>query len=136
MHGVNLTYLGDGNNVAHSLIFGGAILGANVTICTPKGREPLGKVVDYGKALVSRSQGSIRVTNDVAEAAKGADVLYTDVWVSMGQEGETGKKNDFAGYSITKHVLEMAKPGALIMHCLPAHYGEEIEYEVTKTQAV
>jgi len=130
--GVNLTYLGDGNNVAHSLIFGGAILGANVTVCTPAGHEPLAKVVDYGKELAFRSKGSISVSNDVQAAAKGADVLYTDVWVSMGQEGDVGKKNDFAGYSITMQLLETAKPGALIMHCLPAHYGEEIEYDVTK----
>jgi ornithine carbamoyltransferase len=132
VRGVNLTYIGDGNNVAHSLIFGGAILGANVTICTPKGHEPLEKVVTYGKELAFKSKGTITVTNDVQGAAKGADVLYTDVWVSMGQEGDAGKENDFAGYSITMQLLEIAKPGALIMHCLPAHYGEEIEYDVIR----
>lgn len=133
VEGIRMTYMGDGNNVAHSLMFGGAILGAHVTVCTPKGREPLAEVTKKSQELAKSSGGSITVTNDVTKAATGADALYTDVWVSMGQESETGKKADFTGYTIDMKVLAMAAPHCIVLHCLPAHYGEEIDYALTKT---
>ncbi|MDD4903535.1 MAG: ornithine carbamoyltransferase [Candidatus Bipolaricaulis sp.] len=128
--GLTLTFIGDGNNVAHSLIEGCARVGMAFRIACPKGYEPDGKIV-----AAARAQGaSVEVLHDPREAASGADVLYTDVWVSMGQETEAkSKQNAFDGFTIDKRLLAAAKKDAIIMHCLPAHYDEEITYEASRS---
>ncbi|MGD9676416.1 MAG: ornithine carbamoyltransferase [Candidatus Bipolaricaulia bacterium] len=128
--GLTLTFVGDGNNVAHSLIEGCAKVGMAFRIACPKGYEPDGKIV-----AAARAQGaSVEILYDPREAASGADVLYTDVWVSMGQETEAkSKQNAFDGFTIDKKLLAAAKKDAIVMHCLPAHYDEEITYEASRS---
>ena len=125
--GVHLVYIGDGNNVANSLIEAASMTGMQITIACPKGYEP-------DKAILKKavSEGTnARIINDPKKAVKGADVLYTDVWVSMGQEKEVAKrKKIFKSYQINKTLLSLAKPDAIVMHCLPAHKGEEITADV------
>jgi ornithine carbamoyltransferase len=129
--GRSLGYIGDGNNVAHSLMFGGAKLGMNVRVATPSGHEPQPSVTERCERIAAGSGGSVTVTNVVAEAAAGADVLYTDVWASMGQESEAeGRRNLFANYSIGPDELDLAADDVIVMHCLPAHRGEEIAADV------
>lgn len=125
---IKLAYIGDGNNIANSLIGAAAIYGFNLIMATPKGYEPnegvLRRARDY-------KRGRIEVVSDPKEAAKNADVLYTDVWVSMGQEEEMGKRlRTFKPYQLNGRLLSHAKPDVLIMHCLPAHRGEEITDDV------
>lgn len=128
--GLRLAFVGDGNNVANSLMLGGGVLGCSVTVICPKGYEPPAAVVTRAKDLGAKSGAAIEITNDLA-AAHGADILYTDVWASMGQESQADKKkNDFAGFTIDMNLLKKAAPGAIVMHCLPAHYGDEITHEV------
>jgi ornithine carbamoyltransferase len=125
---VKLAYIGDGNNVVNSFIGAAAILGFRLSIATPKGYEP-----DLGAVNVKASPGKARIEilNDPAEAADGADVLYTDVWVSMGQEKDAAeRKKIFRPYQINNKLLSYAKKSACVMHCLPAHRGEEITNEV------
>ena len=128
--GLKLTYIGDGNNVAHSLIEICAKTGVDISLACPKGYEPDKKIV---KSAIedARKQGSkIEILSDPQKAAKGADVLYTDVWASMGQEKEHKKRlKIFKDYQLNKKLLKAAKPDALVMHCLPAHRGEEITEE-------
>jgi ornithine carbamoyltransferase len=132
--GLHMTYIGDGNNVAHSLMYACATVGINLTVVTPPGFEPAQTVRDESSRMASGSGASIRVINDVREGATGADVLYTDVWASMGQEHEAQtRRQKFAGYQINARVLGYAKPDATILHCLPAHYGEEIDYATSRT---
>ncbi|HWL65936.1 MAG TPA: ornithine carbamoyltransferase [Actinomycetota bacterium] len=129
--GTALAYLGDGNNVAHSLMFGGAKLGMDVRIACPEGFEPFPQVVERCKELSASNGGHLSVGNVVAEAATGADVLYTDVWTSMGKEGEAdSRKAEFERFQINPQVIAMADPDAIVMHCLPAHRGEEISADV------
>ncbi|MDK2821312.1 MAG: ornithine carbamoyltransferase [Clostridia bacterium] len=131
LKGLNLTYVGDGNNVAHSLMYGGAKLGLNVTIACPKGYEPMPEILKEAKQIAKDNDCQILVTDDVKEAAKGADVLYTDVWASMGQEAEAEKRRKvFKDYQINSDLLKLAKKDAIVLHCLPAHRGEEITDEV------
>jgi ornithine carbamoyltransferase len=131
LEGVSLAYVGDGNNVAHSLMFGGAKLGMDVRIATPAGHEPFPQVVDRSTEVAAQNGGRLTVTNVVAEAVMGADVLYTDVWASMGQESETDKRKEtFEHYSLNGDVVDMADDEVIVMHCLPAHRGEEIAAEV------
>jgi ornithine carbamoyltransferase len=126
--GLKLAFLGDGNNVAHSLIYAAARLGMDFAIACPPGYEPLDEIVTEARA---ESEAEVVVTHDIAEALEGADVIYTDAWASMGQEGEAEQRRKaFAPYQVNKAALGMAKPGALVMHCLPAHRGEEITDEV------
>jgi ornithine carbamoyltransferase len=126
-----LTYIGDGNNVAHSLLLGGAKTGMHVRICTPAGFEPIPQVVHRAQEIATETGGSVMVTNDVEEAARGADALYTDVWASMGQEGEAGERAlVFAAYRIDQDAVDRAAPHAIVLHCLPAHRGQEITDEV------
>lgn len=128
LSGVKVTFLGDGNNVAHSLIYAAARLGMDFSIACPPGYGPLPEIVREAQA---EAESTIAVTHDVAEALEGADVVYTDAWASMGQEDEAEKRRkDFAPYQLNRAALESAKPGALVMHCLPAHRGEEITDEV------
>jgi len=120
---VCIAWVGDGNNVCHSLLLMGALLGARLTAACPLGHEPAADV----QAAVRRIGGRLSVTDDPRAAAAGADVLYTDVWTSMGQEAEREERRRvFAGYQINEPLLRCARPGAVVMHCLPAHRGEEI----------
>ena len=126
--GLVFAYVGDGNNMAHSLMEAAAKLGFEFRIACPAGYEPDPRIVEACRAV---DGAKIVVTRSVAEAARGADVVYTDVWTSMGQEAEEAKRRaDFAGYQLNSEVMAMAAPGALAMHCLPAHRGEEITDEV------
>ncbi|MDQ4094868.1 MAG: ornithine carbamoyltransferase [Actinomycetota bacterium] len=128
---LRLSYIGDGNNVAHSLLFGGTKMGMQVTVACPKGHEPFPQVVDRSNEIGARTGGRAIVTNVVAEAAHDADILYTDVWASMGQEAEAdAKREKFAGFQINAEVVGMAADDAIVMHCLPAHRGEEITADV------
>ncbi|MDN5347838.1 MAG: ornithine carbamoyltransferase [Clostridia bacterium] len=131
LKGLNLTYIGDGNNVAHSLMYGGARVGLNVTIACPPGYEPLPQVVEEARRLASENGSTITITDNPMEAAEGADILYTDVWTSMGQEAEAEKRRQaFRGFRIDGQLLALARPDAIVLHCLPAHRGEEITDEV------
>ena len=121
---VTLAYIGDGNNVCHSLIFACGKLGLRMNIATPEGYEP-------DKSVLQWADGKISLFHDSKLAAQGADALYTDVWASMGQEEEVGsRKKIFKDFQINQDLLKLAKKGALIMHCLPAHRGQEITDEV------
>ncbi|HXG30748.1 MAG TPA: ornithine carbamoyltransferase [Thermodesulfobacteriota bacterium] len=125
---IKLAYIGDGNNIANSLIGAAAIYGFNLIMATPKGYEPNESVLRRARGC---KRGRIEVVSDPKEAAKNADVLYTDVWVSMGQEEETGKRlRTFKPYQLNGRLLSHARPDVLIMHCLPAHRGEEITDDV------
>jgi len=118
-----LAWIGDGNNVCHSVMLVGALLGASIIVACPPGYEPDPRVL----AQARRLGGRVEVTEDAKRAATGADVLYTDVWTSMGQEAEKVKRQEaFSRYQLNDTVLGFAKPSALVMHCLPAHRGEEI----------
>jgi len=131
LEGVALCYLGDGNNVAHSLMFGGAKTGMDVRIATPRGYEPSPDVVARSEQMAAETGGKLSVTNIVAEAASGADVLYTDVWASMGKESEAEERLAvFEHYRLNTDALALANDDAIVMHCLPAHRGEEITAEV------
>ncbi len=134
LKGLTLNYIGDGNNVAHSLMFGGARVGMNVTVTTPPGFEPSGLVLAEAAEIGRATGATVRVAHDAAEGAKGADVLYTDVWASMGQEADAeARKAKFQGFQINAGLLSHAKKDAVILHCLPAHYGEEIDYAASRT---
>jgi len=131
LQGLKLAYLGDGNNVANSLLFGGSILGIDVTIGSPKGFEPIKEVVEMSLNFARKSGSKIEIVNDPKEAAKDADILYTDVWASMGQEAEHDKRVQIMKpYQINSSIVSLAKEDAIVMHCLPAHRGEEITDEV------
>jgi ornithine carbamoyltransferase len=131
LEGVSLAYVGDGNNVAHSLMFGGAKSGMIVRVAAPRGYAPSPDVLDRCVAMGSETGAKTEVTEVVAEAVAGADVLYTDVWASMGQEGESDeRKKVFERYRLDRDTLELADDEAIVMHCLPAHRGEEIAAEV------
>ncbi|MFQ5490685.1 MAG: ornithine carbamoyltransferase [Phycisphaerae bacterium] len=133
LEGLKCVYVGDGNNVAHSLMLGGAITGMDVTVCCPDGYDPKPEVLAQCHNLAESTGAKIRVSYDVTVAAKDADVLYTDVWASMGQEAETEKrKADFKGFQINAGLVHLAKRDAIILHCLPAHYGDEIDYETSR----
>jgi ornithine carbamoyltransferase len=127
VQGVNIAYIGDGNNVACSLLLAAAMLGACVTLAAPPGYEPPGDLLEAAAGYAQESGGAVRVVRAPAEAASGADVLYTDVWTSMGQDNERNRRQrDFQGYQIDLDLLAQASPRAVIMHDLPAHRGEEI----------
>ena len=129
--GLTVTFIGDGNNVAHSLINGCAKVGMNFRIGCPKGYEPNEEVVQEARAI----GGSVEITHDPKQAAAGADVLYTDVWAGMGQEAQAQqKKRAFAGFTVDEDLLKLADPEALVMHCLPAHYDEEITYVASRSK--
>ena len=124
--GITLTYIGDGNNVANSLLICGAILGANVTICSPKGFEPSRNIIEKAKSL-SKYDSKINVTDNISESVRNSEVIYTDVWASMGQEEEQSeRKKVFEKYSVNEKLLELANDKVILLHCLPAHRGEEI----------
>jgi ornithine carbamoyltransferase len=124
----NLTYIGDGNNITNSFIAASAIVGYNITVCCPESFEPSGEILSKSREI---GQNSIEINHDPVSAVKEADVIYTDVWVSMGEEREKeNKDNIFRPYQINSELLSNAKESSFIMHCLPAHRGEEITDEV------
>ena len=131
--GLKLCYVGDGNNMANSLIVGGLKAGMSVAAACPAGYQPDGAVLEFAAGCGSR----FLLTEDVTQAAENADVLVTDVWASMGQEGEAqARRAVFAGkYQINDGLLEAAKPDAMVLHCLPAHRGEEITEAVFEAHA-
>jgi len=134
LKGLTLNYVGDGNNVAHSLMFGCARVGMNCVVTTPAGFEPDAKVLEESQRIARETGATVRVALDPAEGARDADVLYADVWASMGQEAEAeARKAKFQGYQINADLMSHARPDALILHCLPAHYGDEIDYAVSRT---
>jgi len=131
--GLKIAYIGDGNNVCNSTIFSAALMGTNITAITAPGFEPTDDVLaDAGNLVQKYDTGSkITVTNDVNEGIIDADIVYTDVWASMGQEAQAEeKKRKFMPYQVDMEKFEKAKPTAIFMHCLPAHYGEECTHEV------
>ncbi|MCA1726732.1 MAG: ornithine carbamoyltransferase [Actinobacteria bacterium] len=129
--GTSLAYLGDGNNVTHSLLFAGAKAGMHVRVATPPGYEPLPAVVGRAEAIAAETGGSIQVGHDPLVAVDGADVLYTDVWASMGQEDQTaGRASIFPPYRIDAAAVGRAAGDCTVLHCLPAHRGDEITDEV------
>jgi len=124
---VRLAWIGDGNNVCHSLILLAALLGTEMVVAVPPGYEPDARVLETARAW----GGRVKVTHDVPEAARGADAIYTDAWVSMGQEAERERRLEaFSRYQVNDRVMQFGKAGAFAMHCLPAHRGEEITDDV------
>ncbi|MGH2573760.1 MAG: ornithine carbamoyltransferase [Actinomycetota bacterium] len=129
--GLTLAYLGDGNNVAHSLLLGGAKAGMTVRVTTPPGYEPIPQVVQRANEIGEETGGAALVSNDPVAACQGADVLYTDVWASMGQEEEAEERMlVFGPYRLDGAAVARAAGDAIVMHCLPAHRGQEITTEV------
>lgn len=129
--GLKMAFLGDGNNVAHSLMLTAAKVGANMAVGCPKGYEPKPEFVEKAKEDARKSGAELVITSDPKEAVKGADVVYTDVWASMGQEDEAAaRKKIFAPYQVNAELLKLAKSDALVEHCLPAHRGDEITDDV------
>ncbi len=128
--GLRLTYLGDGNNVAHALLQAGAMAGMHVTVAAPPGYEPVPQVVEAARESAAHG-GTVTVTDDPVAAATDADVLYTDVWASMGRDDEhDARVLLFQPYQVNGALLARARPDAVVLHCLPAHRGEEITAEV------
>ena len=133
--GKTLAYVGDGNNVAHSLMLCGALLGVNVRVACPDGFEPLPGVLDQARSLAVAG-AEISVSSDPAAAVSGAQVIYTDVWASMGQEQEQLERQQaFQGFCVNEALLAQADSRAIVLHCLPAHRGEEISAEVMEGSA-
>ena len=135
LKGLTLAYVGDGNNVCNSLLFACAKLGVNMNVGCPKGYEPDPAVLKDSKGIGEVSGAAINLFNDPFEAVCGADVIYTDVWASMGQEDEAKKRKEiFKDFQVNKDLVNLAKCGVLVMHCLPAHRGEEITDEVLDSE--
>ena len=131
LDGVTVAYLGDGNNVCASLMVAAAKLGLNFRAATPEGYEPSAEAVEIARKAATESGATIELLTDPREAAAGADVLYTDVWTSMGQEEERERRlRDLAGFGIDDDLVALANEDAIVLHCLPAHYGEEITEDV------
>ncbi len=129
--GLVVAYVGDGNNVAHSLLEGCAMMGMTCRIAAPAGYAPDAEIAKWAEIQAGKTGGAVWIGEDPRKAATGADVLYTDVWTSMGQEAETSTRvNVFRPYQINADLVRLAKPDAIVMHCLPAHRGEEITDEV------
>jgi len=131
LNGVTLAYIGDGNNVANSLALAGGLTGMHIRIASPDGYEVAPAVLDHATALAAESGGSVIQLREPEEAVVEADVVYTDVWASMGQEAEAGvRRENFAGYTVDSPLMKRARPDAIFMHDLPAHRGEEVTAEV------
>jgi len=131
LSGLTLTYLGDGNNMAHSLLLAGALAGMHVRVASPPGFEPIDQVVRRAIEIGQHTGGGALVSNDPVQATRGADVLYTDVWASMGQESEAESRHlVFQPYMLDERAVESAADDVIVLHCLPAHRGEEISASV------
>jgi ornithine carbamoyltransferase len=131
LSGTRLAYLGDGNNVCISLMVGAARFGMRFVAATPPGYEPDSTAVTAARRAAVQMGGTVELVSDSREAARGADAVYTDVWTSMGQEDEAEKRrSDLADYRIDSDLLQLAADDAIVLHCLPAHYGEEITEDV------
>ena len=129
--GLKLAFIGDGNNMAHSLIVGGLKTGMRVSVATPEGYKPAPEILRFAE-----EQGGFEWTDDPMKAAEGADVVYTDVWASMGQEGEAEiRKKAFAGFQVNAKLMSRTNEGCMVQHCLPAHRGEEITADVLEQHA-
>jgi ornithine carbamoyltransferase len=129
--GIKLAYVGDGNNMAHSLLIACSKLGLHVSVGAPENYLPLEEVTAKAKENSVQSGSSVHITTDPAEAVKGADIIYTDVWTSMGKEEEKNiRQGIFAPYQVNEELVKLARPGAIILHCLPAYRGLEITAEV------
>ena len=135
LDGVNAAYLGDGNNVAHSLLLGCSKMGVNLSVGAPEGYQPLEEIVKRARENASISGSKVTITQDPREAVHEADVIYTDVWASMGQEEEKiARRKIFSSYQVNRELVKLARPGAIVMHCLPAYRGEEITEEVLESE--
>ena len=131
LEGRRLAWIGDGNNMAHSLMFGAPKVGMDITIATPRGYEPHPEIIAKAKSDADAAGTRLHLTTSIEEAAEGADVIETDVWASMGQEEEAQQRiRDFEGWQVDERVMGMAKKDAIFMHCLPAHRGEEVSAAV------
>jgi ornithine carbamoyltransferase len=131
LHNVKLAYVGDGNNVAHSLLLTAACLGSTMRVATPEGYGPNPEIVKQAKEIAATTGASIQILTDSKKAVAGADAIYTDVWASMGQESEAAqRKQIFGGYQVNDKLFAFAAPQALFMHCLPAHRGDEVTNDV------
>ena len=134
LRGLKLAFVGDGNNVANSLMLSALRLGMNFSLATPAGYEPDAEMVSQGRALAAVAGGELSITNDASEAAEGAQAVYTDVWTSMGQEHEKEQRlSDFAPYQVNSNLMEQAAPEAVFLHCLPAKRGEEVHDDVIES---
>jgi ornithine carbamoyltransferase len=134
--GLKLTYIGDGNNVAHSLLLSSSLVGMDVTVISPGGYKPDQDIVEKAQAFAKKSGSKIAIEEDPKEAIKGAHVVYTDVWASMGQEAQAEeRKKIFKAYQVNTDLIKLANPDCIVMHCLPAHRGEEITDEVFEKHA-
>jgi ornithine carbamoyltransferase len=132
LEGLSAVFVGDGNNVAHSFMLGSALLGMHCAVISPPGFEPKAAVMEQALAMAKSTGARIQATHDV-EAVRGADVVYTDVWASMGQEAEAEKRRAlFRPYQLNEAFMARAKADAIVLHCLPAHYGEEIDYATSR----
>lgn len=133
LEGVKLAYIGDGNNVAHSLMLGGAMLGVSVTVGCPKDYEPDKEIVESARKLAGKTGAEIEVTDDPVNAVEGASVVYTDVWASMGEKEEAEERRKlFAEYQVDMDLFIKANDDAIFLHCLPAIYDEELTYDVSR----
>ncbi len=131
LKGFRMAYVGDGNNTCHSLIFGAAKVGAQITVGTPKGYEPDSNVLKLARKEAKKTGAKISVVHDPYEAVERADAVYTDVWASMGYESETEKRREiFSAFRVTRKLMNAAHKEAFFMHCLPAHRGDEVDAEV------
>lgn len=131
VRGLRVAFIGDGNNVAHSLLFAGAQVGAEVSIATPAGYEPRADAIEWASRRAALTGGSVLLTNEPEIALVGADVVYTDVWTSMGQEAQAEQRKEvFRAYQVNGRLFSLAKADAIFMHCLPAHRGEEVTADV------
>ncbi|CDZ24817.1 Ornithine carbamoyltransferase [[Clostridium] cellulosi] len=135
LEGLKMCFIGDGNNMMNSLIVGGIKTGMTVSVACPKGYEPAQQVLDFANEA-NKKKPVFTLCHDPMEAAKDADVVFTDVWASMGQEAEVEKRRrDFKGFQVNAELMKVAKPDAMVQHCLPAHRGEEITAEVLEAHA-
>jgi ornithine carbamoyltransferase len=131
LKGVKAAYIGDGNNIANSWLDGASKMGMNLSISSPAGYEPDAEIVKRAALLAGKNGAKIEMTNAPLEAVRDADIIYTDVWTSMGQESEYEKRlKDFSGFQVNMEMVRAAKKNVLVMHCLPAHRGEEISDDV------
>ena len=131
LRGRKIAYIGDGNNMAHSLMYGASKVGMDIAVATPRGYDPDPVVLAKSLADADKAGTKVIVTHSIDEAAAGADIIETDVWASMGQEEEAEKRaKDFEGWKIDARIMGLAKKEAIFMHCLPAHRGEEVSAEV------